>query len=93
MTRVAQTEGVRLVEVSWGSMTFFLLLECSFCFPDVLGVEVDNAQDNYWRGRFTMWLYLVAKPSHIEGRCRRASLSSPPAYGPYLPHEGTGPSA
>jgi hypothetical protein len=24
-----------------------------------------QTQDDFWRGRFTVWLYLVAKPFHV----------------------------
>jgi hypothetical protein len=32
---------------------------------DVLGAEVDDTQDESWRGCFMKRLYLPAKPSHI----------------------------
>jgi hypothetical protein len=40
-----------------------------------------------------VWFHLVAKPSHMGDRCGQASLPSAPAYIPYLPDEGIGPSA
>jgi hypothetical protein len=40
-----------------------------------------------------VWLYLVAKPSHVGGRCGQASLPSASAIGPQLLDEGTTPSA
>jgi hypothetical protein len=63
-------------------MAFFLPHRCSFWLPDILGVEVDIARDDSWRGCFTVWLYLVSKPSHVGGRCGRASLPFAPAYDP-----------
>jgi hypothetical protein len=38
---------------------------CSFQLPDILGVEVDDVQDDSCRGRFTVWFYLSAKHSHM----------------------------
>jgi hypothetical protein len=46
-------------------MAFFLAHRCPSWFPGVLGAEVDDAQDDSWRGSFIAWLYLVAKPSHV----------------------------
>jgi hypothetical protein len=46
-------------------MTFFLPLGCSFQLRGVLGAEVDGAWDDSWRGHFTVWLYLAAKPFHM----------------------------
>jgi hypothetical protein len=63
-------------------MAFFSPLGCSFRLPGVLGAKVDGARDDSWIGRFAVWLYLVAKPSHTGVQCGRASLSSAPAYGP-----------
>jgi hypothetical protein len=74
-------------------MAFFLPPGCSFRVPGVLGTEVDGTQEDSWRGHFTVWLYMVAKPSLEGGRCGRASLPSTPAYGLLLPDEGTRPSA
>jgi hypothetical protein len=37
---------------------FFLVLGHS-------GAEVDDDWDHCWRGSFTVWLYLMAKPSHM----------------------------
>jgi hypothetical protein len=62
-------------------MAFFLPLRCSFRLLGILGTEVDGDRDNLWRGRFVVWLYLAAKPSHVGGRCGRDSLPSAPAYG------------
>jgi hypothetical protein len=39
-------------------MTFFLSFGCSFRLLDVLGAEVDDTQDDSWRGCFTVWLYM-----------------------------------
>jgi hypothetical protein len=47
-------------------MLFFLAPRYSSQFLDVLGAEVDDAQDGSWRRCFTTWLYLAAKPSHVE---------------------------
>jgi hypothetical protein len=38
-----------------------------FSAPEHSLREVDDAQDDYWRGHFTVWLYLAAKTSHIGG--------------------------
>jgi hypothetical protein len=46
-------------------MTFFLPPGCSFWLPGVLGAEVNCARDDSWRGHFTVWLYMAAKPSHV----------------------------
>jgi hypothetical protein len=54
---------------------------CSSWFSVVLDTEVNDAQDDSWRGSFATWFYLAAKPSHAGGRCGWASLSSAPAYG------------
>jgi hypothetical protein len=62
-------------------MTFFLPPGYSFRLPSVLGAEVDGIWDASWRGRFEVWLYLAAKPSHKGGRCGRARLPSAPTYG------------
>jgi hypothetical protein len=59
---------------------FFLPFGCSFRLPSVLGAKVDGAWDDSCRGRFTEWLYLVAKPSHVGGQCAWANLPSAPAY-------------
>jgi hypothetical protein len=64
------------------SMTFFWVPRCSSWLPGVLGTEVDEVRDDSWRGTFAMWLYLMAKPSHVGGRCGRATLPSVPVYGP-----------
>jgi hypothetical protein len=48
-------------------MTFFLSLGCSFWLPDILDAEMDGAWDDSWKGHFTVWLYLAAKPSHGGG--------------------------
>jgi hypothetical protein len=37
---------------------------CSSLLPGFLYAEMDDAQDDSWRGNFMAWLYLVAKPSH-----------------------------
>jgi hypothetical protein len=42
-------------------VAFFLPLGCSFWLPGILGAEVDDVQDDSWRGRFAVWLYLVAR--------------------------------
>jgi hypothetical protein len=55
-------------------MTFFLIPGCSFRLPGVLGAKVDGALGGSWRGHFAVWLYLVAKPSHVGGKCGWASL-------------------
>jgi hypothetical protein len=75
------------------SMAFFLPPRCSFQVPGVLGIKVDGAREDSWRGRFTVWLYMVAKPSLEGGRCGLASLPSTLAYGLLLPDLGTRPSA
>jgi hypothetical protein len=31
----------------------------------ILDAEVVNVRDDSWRGCFTVWLYLVVKPSHM----------------------------
>jgi hypothetical protein len=49
-------------------------------FPGVLGTEVDDDRDDSWRGRFVVWLYLVAKHSHMGGQCGRAVLPSALTY-------------
>jgi hypothetical protein len=43
------------------------LTGCSSQFLGVLDTEVDDAQDDSWRGSFAVWLYLVAKPSLMGG--------------------------
>jgi hypothetical protein len=95
------TSGPRLemvVEVGWGfhgipvgSNVLFLPPGCSFRLLGNLGAEVDDARVDSWRGRFAKRLYLVAKPSHVGGRCGWSSLPSTPTYGSYLPREGTWP--
>jgi hypothetical protein len=47
-------------------MTFFLAPECSSRFSGILGAKVDDARDGSWRCCFAVWLYLVAKSSHVE---------------------------
>jgi hypothetical protein len=49
------------------SMTFFLPLGCPFQLMGVLCAEVDGVRNDFWRGHFAVWLYLVAKPSHVRG--------------------------
>jgi hypothetical protein len=46
-------------------MMLFLAPECSSWFQCILGVEVDDARDDSWRGSFMVWLYLTAEPSHV----------------------------
>jgi hypothetical protein len=46
-------------------MAFYWALGCSSWLCGILGAEVDDAQDDSWRGSFAVWLYLVAKPSHM----------------------------
>jgi hypothetical protein len=46
-------------------MMFFKAPECSCWLPGVLGDEVDDARDDSWSGSFAIWLYLMAKPSHV----------------------------
>jgi hypothetical protein len=46
-------------------MTFFLPPGCSFWLTGVLCAEVDGTQNDSWRGRFMVWLYLAAKFSHL----------------------------
>jgi hypothetical protein len=75
-------EKVNLYRLVGASRTFFLPPGCSFWLSDALGTEAVGARDDSWRDRFAVWLYLAAKPSHVEGRCGRASLPSTPAYGP-----------
>jgi hypothetical protein len=41
------------------------LLECSSLLLGLLDTEVDDTQDDSWRGSFMTLLYLVAKPSHV----------------------------
>jgi hypothetical protein len=41
------------------------LLECSSLLLGLLDTEVDNTQDDSWRGSFMTLLYLVAKHSHV----------------------------
>jgi hypothetical protein len=48
-------------------MTFFLPLGCPFQLMGVLCAEVDGVRNDFWRGHFAVWLYLVAKPSHVRG--------------------------
>jgi hypothetical protein len=45
-------------------MAFFMAPGCSTWFLGILGAQVDDARDGSWRRCFTVWLYLVAKPSH-----------------------------
>jgi hypothetical protein len=45
-------------------MAFFWAPGCSWS-PGVLSDEMDNAQDDSWRGCFSAWLYLATKPSHM----------------------------
>jgi hypothetical protein len=40
---------------------------CSFWLSSILDTEVDGTHDDSWRGRFTVWLYLEAKPSDVGG--------------------------
>jgi hypothetical protein len=49
------------------SMAFVLPPRCSFWLSGILDAEVDGARDDSWRGRFTVWLYLEAKPSDVGG--------------------------
>jgi hypothetical protein len=58
--------GPKLRRLVRASMAFFLAPSCSFWFPCVLGAEVDDVRDGSWRRCFTAWLYLAAKPSHME---------------------------
>jgi hypothetical protein len=51
--------------VGWGFLAFFSPPMCSFWLSGVLGAEVVGARDDSWRGHFTVWLYLAAKPSHM----------------------------
>jgi hypothetical protein len=46
-------------------MAFFWAPGCSSWLPGILGTEVDDAQDDSWRGSFVMWLYLTATLSHM----------------------------
>jgi hypothetical protein len=87
VTSAAQTCDGRFIEASWGfhgipinSRVFFLPPKCSSRLPGILGAEVDDAQDDSWRGSFTKQLYLAAMPFHMGGRCGWASLPSAPAY-------------
>jgi hypothetical protein len=41
------------------------LLECSSRLPGFLDIEMDDARDDSWRATFMVWIYLVAKPSHM----------------------------
>jgi hypothetical protein len=54
MTSGAQTREGQL-EQSW----------CSSGLLSILGAEVDDVQDESWRGSFVKRLYLSAKPSHM----------------------------
>jgi hypothetical protein len=56
------------------------LLECSSRLPGFLDIEMDDARDDSWRATFMVWIYLVAKPSHVGGRCGWARLSSALSY-------------
>jgi hypothetical protein len=62
-SRLEKVSSSRLVGAS---MAFFWAPGCSSYLLGVLGTDVDNALDDSWRGSFTMWLYLAAKPSHVE---------------------------
>jgi hypothetical protein len=46
-------------------MALFWAPGCSSWLPGILGAEVDDAQDDSWRGSFVMWLYLTATLSHM----------------------------
>jgi hypothetical protein len=88
MTSGAHTSNGRFIKVGLGfdgipigSRVFFLPPGCSFRLPGVLGVEVDDAWDDFWRGSFTKRLYMKAKTFHMGGRCGHASLPFAPAYG------------
>jgi hypothetical protein len=41
------------------------LLECSSLLSGFLDADVDDTRDDSCRGSFMVWLYLVAKPSHV----------------------------
>jgi hypothetical protein len=41
------------------------LLECSSRLLGFLDAEMDDVRDDSWRGTFMVWIYLVAKPSHV----------------------------
>jgi hypothetical protein len=46
-------------------MAFFWAPRCSSWLPSVLGAEVVDTQDDSWRYNFMMWLYMMAKSSHV----------------------------
>jgi hypothetical protein len=52
----------------WCSHWFQSLLLTYWVFfrlPGILDAEVDDAQDDSWRGSFVKWLYLAVKPSYV----------------------------
>jgi hypothetical protein len=44
---------------------FFSASGCSFRSLGVLGAEVDDARDDFWRRSFAVWFYLAVKPSYM----------------------------
>jgi hypothetical protein len=40
-------------------MAFFWALRCSLRLPEILGAEVGDARDDFWRDSFAMWLYMT----------------------------------
>jgi hypothetical protein len=56
---------VSLYRSDGASMGIFWAPGCSSWLPGFLGTEVGVAQYDYWRGSFTAWVYLAAKPSHV----------------------------
>jgi hypothetical protein len=50
------------------------------------GVGVTDARDDSWSHLYFVGFYLAAKPSHVGGWCRWASLLSPPSYCMRLRH-------
>jgi hypothetical protein len=78
MTSGAQALDGQFIEVSWGfhgipisSRVFFLPRGCSFRLLGVLGVEVDDAWDDSWRGTlqsgFTWKLSLPTWGVDVDG--------------------------
>jgi hypothetical protein len=65
MTSVARLEKVGSSRLVGASMAFFLTPGCSCWLPGIIVAEVDGPRDDSLRGCFALWLYLVAKPSHV----------------------------
>jgi hypothetical protein len=70
VTSAAQTCDGRFIEASWGfhgipinSRVFFLPPKCSSRLRGILGAEVDDAQDDSWRGSFAKRLWQLCLPT------------------------------